>query len=670
MDFTGKDLEDIQRVAGLLNLTVDELLQQSRNRTHHATPGSSWEQQLSLPHRHTDASQPNDQSSWASPVYDQPYQTSPTLDEEPFDFEEIQLGGPTGEPFSLPAPTHIPGTRAILLNPQITRYDCDTAVWGFEDAMGGTFAPEDAGYLPGDDASSYVDDTPMAIDSESASEHVAQEDRMVTVDDASTEWAVVPSPPDSLSAFNISNSPSSASGSSGGKRYPAIAPKISKTSTSDGAQRIRKRRSPYEGTKKTDTHLTRQLHACVRCRMQRNRCIPDPSNPRGPCLTCQQRTVRMSRLPCLRYMVTDTTLFRTGLDYMAFYRTHPMIGSEYGDFHLERQWTNTPSKFLCLGQIGTMNFQVELKQFVPPANNTDVDLKGRPMYAVPWAIADPEAVVEAIMTYIDRGVTRYMDSYLDETDELVWGIFQTAYRASVFPVPNDMLRKTLRLWVACRFIESKWRCWAPGPGWPDSDIRATNPQDPFYKDIDSLPPYLDYQIASIIIHRILSPLRKDVLRDLQTTFNIHSPKDWFVSFLTSFILLQNYEMQMLFQRQFAARRQARVQYLDMPLVRATNSGAKTILAHFHYCYKGQKLFTEGFNWNSQKVRRMARLDPEQTSFMSQCRDYVVRKSREFEAINRTNAYHDKYWYSSQLFDPDWTPRDTLEHAPPAEEALA
>ena len=435
MDFTGKDLEDIQRVAGLLNLTVDELLQQSRNRTHHATPGSSWEQQLSLPHRHTDASQPNDQSSWASPVYDQPYQTSPTLDEEPFDFEEIQLGGPTGEPFSLPAPTHIPGTRAILLNPQITRYDCDTAVWGFEDAMGGTFAPEDAGYLPGDDASSYVDDTPMAIDSESASEHVAQEDRMVTVDDASTEWAVVPSPPDSLSAFNISNSPSSASGSSGGKRYPAIAPKISKTSTSDGAQRIRKRRSPYEGTKKTDTHLTRQLHACVRCRMQRNRCIPDPSNPRGPCLTCQQRTVRMSRLPCLRYMVTDTTLFRTGLDYMAFYRTHPMIGSEYGDFHLERQWTNTPSKFLCLGQIGTMNFQVELKQFVPPANNTDVDLKGRPMYAVPWAIADPEAVVEAIMTYIDRGVTRYMDSYLDETDELVWGIFQTAYRASVFPVP-------------------------------------------------------------------------------------------------------------------------------------------------------------------------------------------------------------------------------------------
>jgi len=140
-----------------------------------------------------------------------------------------------------------------------------------------------------------------------------------------------------------------------------------------------------------------------------------------------------------------------------------------------------------------------------------------------------------------------------------------------------------------------------------------------------LPPYLDYQMASIIIQRVLSPLRKDVLRDLQATFNVHSPKDWYVTFLTAFILLQNYEMQMNFQNQFALRRQSKWQYLDMPLVRATNSGAKTILAHFHYCYKGQQLFTKDFDWHSNRVRRMARLDPEQTSFMSQCRDFVVDK---------------------------------------------
>lgn len=143
----------------------------------------------------------------------------------------------------------------------------------------------------------------------------------------------------------------------------------------------------------------------------------------------------MSRLPCLRYMVTDSKLFRTGLDYMPFYRSHPMEGPHYGDFHLERQWTDATPKFLCLGQVGAMHIKVELKEFIPPPNTKDVDLKGRPMYAVPWAVADPDAVVEAITEYIDRAITRYMAEYLDDTDPLVWNIFQAAYRASVFPLP-------------------------------------------------------------------------------------------------------------------------------------------------------------------------------------------------------------------------------------------
>lgn len=76
----------------------------------------------------------------------------------------------------------------------------------------------------------------------------------------------------------------------------------------------------------------------------------------------------------------------------------------------------------------------------------------------------------------------------------------------------------------------------------------------------------------------------------------------------------------------------------MPLVRATNSGAKTILAHFHYCYKGQQLFTAGFDWQAPRVRRMARLDAEQSDFMSQCRDVVVQQG-ETPATRGTHARH-------------------------------
>ena len=194
--------------------------------------------------------------------------------------------------------------------------------------------------------------------------------------------------------------------------------------------------------------------------------------------------------------------------------------------------------------------------------------------------------------------------------------------------------------MVCRFIESRWECWG------DEAIVAANPKDPFY-DRQSPPPYLDYQVASIIIERILMPLRADVLRELQTMVNQHRREDWFVTFLTCYILLHNYELQMDFQFQFAARRKAavsnrgstgalvlgrwltdnKVQYMDMPLVRATNSGAKTILAHFHYCCKGQRPFGRDVDWESPKVQRMARLDPEQSAFMSACRDSAVSRGR-------------------------------------------
>lgn len=688
MEFSAKDLEDIQRVAGLLNLTVDELIQQRRGAAssgaqiaaNHPPPrhsegaghasdirepaptevlGLAW-QHVQTPHHHAfmdlDGLGINEH-----------------IDHHQHHQHQRQRQQPVAS--QLQVSTRNPGTDIVLLNPQTTWYDCDAAVWDFDESAGGGFTMDDAS-LPdadadaeGDEADSVDPGASMQLDSEVESNFTARGTRYETqTDGTGTDWAIISSSPGSQPSNQPPMSPTTGTKSLE-KRYHRIAPKTGRAASQSTSQtsssKIRKKRSAYHGAKKADTHLTRQVHACVRCRMQRNRCVPDPSNPRGPCLTCQHKTVRMSRLPCLRYMVTDSILFRTGLDYMPFYKSHPMIGPYHGDFHLERQWAAAPPKVLCLGQLnGPVNFKVELRKFIPPANSADLDLKGRPMYAVPWAIADPDAVVVAINEYIDRSINQYIYEYLDDSDSLRWNIFQQAFRASVFPTPNRMLQKTMRLWVACRFVESKWRCWADG-GFADDEFQAANPKDPFY-DWDSLPPYLDYQIASIIIHRVLTPLRRDVLRELQGTFNTHSPKDWFVTFLTSFVLLQNYEMQMQFQRQFAARRKADVCYLDMPLVRATNSGAKTILAHFHYCYKGQQLFTKGFDWNAPRVRRMARLDPEQTSFMGRCRDVVVAKAPIFQAINHGDVYHQEYWFTSQLFDSDWSPRDTLEHAPPVE----
>jgi hypothetical protein len=107
----------------------------------------------------------------------------------------------------------------------------------------------------------------------------------------------------------------------------------------------------------------------------------------------------------------------------------------------------------------------------------------------------------------------------------------------------------LRLWVICRFIESGWRVCG------NETLNAETLKDPFY-DWISPPPYIDYQLASIVIHRVLEPLRLETLRALQKLVLANKSSNWYQIFLVSFILLHNYELQVLFQRQFAARRKA------------------------------------------------------------------------------------------------------------------
>ena len=133
---------------------------------------------------------------------------------------------------------------------------------------------------------------------------------------------------------------------------------------------------------------------------------------------------------------------------MRFYKEHPLVGPYYGDFHIEKEWTTASPKYICMSQdrgpyIHTAFLQIELREFVPPADDTAVDLKGRSMYAVPWAIADQDSVVRAVNSYIDESMDFYIDGVLDDTGGLEWDVFHVACRASVFPFPVISVNKNL-----------------------------------------------------------------------------------------------------------------------------------------------------------------------------------------------------------------------------------
>ncbi|KAH8680417.1 hypothetical protein BGZ61DRAFT_293503, partial [Ilyonectria robusta] len=68
-------------------------------------------------------------------------------------------------------------------------------------------------------------------------------------------------------------------------------------------------RGPFKTTEeRLETGLTRQIGTCIRCIKQKARCVRDPDNPDGECLTCKRVSApRLIHYPCLRKRLTDTS---------------------------------------------------------------------------------------------------------------------------------------------------------------------------------------------------------------------------------------------------------------------------------------------------------------------------------------------------------------------------
>jgi len=284
MSFSSKDLEDIQRVAGLLNLTVDELLQQRRRPSQVSSPGALDGTFASLV---VDSGSP-----YVSPPHDAIHHQHSSPVEWPLDSHSTQYSGSVGlDHADMKKPqtqtfgaahdtsTHVTtqdrgNEKVILLNPQTSWFDCDASLWDFNNSVAEDLPMDNPRTEAVDDGDlSFVPITPMQVDSELGSDCTARDEcEEVEMDDVSMDWAIVPSSPGSLSSFQTPASPSNGSVD---RRYHLIAPKGARSGSysisESSSHRVRKKRSPYQGAKKTDTNLTRQVHACVRCRMQRNR---------------------------------------------------------------------------------------------------------------------------------------------------------------------------------------------------------------------------------------------------------------------------------------------------------------------------------------------------------------------------------------------------------------
>ncbi|KAI2625592.1 hypothetical protein GGR54DRAFT_653979 [Hypoxylon sp. NC1633] len=287
--------------------------------------------------------------------------------------------------------------------------------------------------------------------------------------------------------------------------------------------------------------------------------------------------------------------------------------------------------------------------------------KGRDYYSIPWAIANLDEAIQAVNDFVDESTLPYIDFLIDDSRRIVSTVFNEARRLAYGQNSNVVVRQTLRLWVAARFLEGGWRC-------AGEDMLGADKMSPSWRSKDNiaLPPYIDFQFASIITEKILGPLSRDVLKSLEKLVLKNQAKNWFTIFLVVFILMHSYELILQHEVAFTTRRKYPLKYYDMKLIRGYQSGAKTLLAHFHYVNKGNIPFQPQFDWNSPINKHMADLSEDELRIVTQVSNEVSEKSGVLQKASTTDKYEEPFWFVGQVFDKSWDPRITCEHSPPLE----
>lgn len=251
---------------------------------------------------------------------------------------------------------------------------------------------------------------------------------------------------------------------------------------------------------------------------------------------------KAARLPCLRYKLTDLTLYKTG----------QVPGYEWtqrwtkGTSDPIKLWASSEIRTVEISvQFSTMRLSLKVRRFVPQEGDKlerTWAYRGTKKSALipPYALIDIEAGTAEYTTYIRNSMKEMFMIMLGDQDAILYrtyllahSIWQNADRKSE---AFGLLNWALRLWVAIRL--STTSAFIAGEETLDMPANILDSSSPDHGKIP-LPPVMGAQMDMILIHHIQSKLRHELLDNLSKVMLRNKPKSWLVTYLVSFILLHN-----------------------------------------------------------------------------------------------------------------------------------
>lgn len=414
-----------------------------------------------------------------------------------------------------------------------------------------------------------------------------------------------------------------------------------------------------------ETNKTRKWKACIRCRMQKIRCIPDPGKPETEnCLCCRKVLVLetkkvIHRIPCLRWNLNEVVLFRVGgLGFTKRWAGVCVENIPSGDWADERVITIGVRITTLLCEPIPLN----VRKFKP--NNTDIqhrvwkytETEPPLRMAVPaYALADVDATSDQYRSYVKQNAEEAIRRFVGDTsvNDYVRRTFSIALqhgaRASRKDFgkakgdPAKLFRNYFRLWLASRFtLGSAYVAY----GHENMDKKA---QPHTYSGKQFISRMITAQFDSIGYKHVLVKLKREVLDELWLLMQKRTDTTFFTVYLIVFMML--HEVSIACQdRRRRAKEQGLKTYYDLEDATAKiKHAADIILGHWHY-YKGdldplamsEASLIRSFGADSSEEIRL---------MVDTCRKYEEMKKKPRTQMD----WEDPLYLVAQMFEPNWRP---------------
>ncbi|KAM7208941.1 hypothetical protein V8F20_000819 [Naviculisporaceae sp. PSN 640] len=421
-----------------------------------------------------------------------------------------------------------------------------------------------------------------------------------------------------------------------------------------GWERPAKKRGSFTEAKRKATENTRRNKACFRCRNQAIRCEADSDDPKAWCVPCKNLWSNTNKkiihkLPCLRVKITASVLFRSSL--------------RGGTTPPPKRWEMSSEPNGAKGGKQTIEITFGLCDEpivlrIPqhnPSGNDHPEIKSEgdvspnmPHFSPAYHIAD----TEWLGSYFERHAfeQRTLDLALQDAHPLIRETYRQALlhceRLNTSALANKrkhllLMRNLFKLWFAMRhLVGSSWIC--------DGGASEIG-QGAVASERTLTPAHITAQFEVNLLHA-LTPLRTNVLQQLETMLGRNKSEDWYTVYLAVFILLHEVSVATKDQKDGDNAKPSHARYSSPEFVQNLHEGANTLILHWHYWRrKANPLEIPDHHNSSLKDLTDAEFEFVKRSYETM---QVIPSGTERLPVEDTWE-HELFWIS-QMFEYEWS----------------